>query len=273
MQFAMPGMTPMVKRLLVVHAVVWAFSLILSFSGGATSDGLWGPFRDVFALAPDTWRSWFPFVPIWQLLTYGFLHSIQDPTHILFNLLFLYFLGTMLEGLIGSRRFLATYLAGILCGGIAALGFTFAMSPGAPYPVTLGASGGVFTVVVATAVLRPDTRIIFIIIPLTLKVFALFYVGLNVFSFLQALFKGGATAVSYSAHLGGALWGYLTVKRGWVWKDPVAAVESQRAERAGKRKVDDERRVDALLEQIHKHGIQSLSTRDRAFLKRVSKNK
>ncbi len=263
----MPGVSPMVKWLLIFHGAVWGICVLLSFAGGRDSDGPWRTVSDLLALSPDVWRAWFPFVPVWQLVTYGALHSVADPGHILMNMLILYFLGGMLEEVIGARRFLVTYVAGILVGGLAVLAIGLAMGKGAP---TLGASGGVFTIVVALAMLRPNQRIIFMIIPITLKTLALVYVGLNVFGFLQEVFKGASAGVSYSAHLGGALWGFLAVKRQWIWKDPVAELETKRARRATQQAVDVETRVDELLVKISKEGIQSLSAREKAFLNRAS---
>ena len=280
MQFAMPGLTPMVKKLLIVLASVWGVSLISLWAGGRGSAGAWPWVRDWLAIAPGTWRESFPLVPIWQIVTYGFLHDVFDPTHILFNALFIYFLGTMMERELGSRRFLTAYLGGVLVGGVAALVVTLLMGPlgegpegGAIYPFTIGASGGVFTIVVGMATLRPDTRLIFIIIPMTLKVFALIYVGINVFMAASEIFNGSGGAVSWPAHLGGAAFGFVAVKQGWVWKDPVELWQARQAEREVTDRRKDEEELDRLLERIQRDGINSLSSRERAFLKRVSKRR
>ena len=264
MHFAMPSLTPVVKRLLILHFGIFFFF----YFWWLASEGTYLHVSRALSVGPELWKAWFPFVPFWQLLTYGFLHSTTDPFHILFNLMFLYFLGTMLEDVVGSRRFLVVYLASMLAGGVLTLLMKFVLGHSAP---TVGASGAIFGVVVAAAVLRPQARIIFIIVPMTLKVFALIYVGVNVFLALNVVAKSFSYASDYFAHLGGALYAFLAARRGWIWRDPIAILEARQAVVRENRKVDDQKRVDELLERIHQQGMQSLSERDRAFLRRVSK--
>ncbi len=262
MQFAMPSLTPMVKLLILVNGVIFGFSFLLSFSPGT-----WLGFREVFGISPWLWKDYFPLLPLWQLFTYGFLHDTNNLFHVVGNMLFLYFLGTMLEGLIGGRRFLVTYLSAVLVAGLAMLVTGLLLGT---ERVTLGASGAVLAIVVAMAVLRPDTRIIFLIFPITLKTFALIYVGFDVFGVLQEL-KGVDSNVAYPAHLTGALFGFLSAKRGWLWRDPVQGVERWREEREQKQEVFDAQRLDDILAKIHSQGINSLSSGEKAFLKRKSK--
>ncbi len=258
---ALPSMGPVTKRLVIANVVVWLLLWLLTFGGD-------GPVRwvvRVFGLAPATWIDWAPFFPIWQLLTWGWLHAPGDIGHILFNMLGLYFLGSMLEGIVGSRRYLVFYVATLIAAGLVVLlvGF-FDLRP------TIGASGGVLGVVIACATLRPGARIIFIIFPMTLKVFAIGYVAIEVFSTIQEL-RGASSGVSRAAHLAGAAIGFAAVRFGWIWRDPVAVWEARRAVRDADRQVDEQRKLDALLQRIHEHGMHSLSERERAFLRRVSK--
>ena len=276
----MPRMTPGVRALVYANAAVFVFCFLLDFIP-LGSDSVAGGVTRWFGISPGMWKAWFPLVPFWQLLSWGFLHSVTDPMHILMNMLMLYFLGTMLEEIIGTRRFLVAYVSTLLVSGAVVLITGLIVGPidalvelpvWRQYPPTLGASGAVFCVVVAMAMLRPTTRIIFILFPITLRTLAILYVGLNVFQALSD-FKGGGMAsnVSYSAHLAGAAWGFLLVKRGMIWKDPLEAVDAWKAKRSEVRATLDEGRLDALLGKINREGIHSLSASEKAFLKRASK--
>jgi membrane associated rhomboid family serine protease len=216
-------------------------------------------------ITPQTWVEHFPLVPVWQLLTYGFLHG--EPMHLLGNMLFLYFLGTMLEGEIGSRRFLAFSGVAVVLAGACQLFLGLALQQ---YGIVLGASGAVLAIVCAVATMHPQARVIFIIVPLTLKTLALLYVGLDLFYVLYGLSSHGSDGVARFAHLAGAGFGYAAVRRGWIWRDPLREVEGWRERKREEQESTDEERLDALLAKISRDGIHSLSTRERAFLKRVS---
>jgi hypothetical protein len=136
----------------------------------------------------------------------------------------------------------------------------------------LGASGGVLAIVCGVATLHPRTQIIFILFPMTLKTLALIYVGIDVLRVIQEL-KGGVNGVASFAHLSGALFGFLAVRRRWIWRDPVQAVEDWRERRDEGRRVAEEDRLDELLAKINREGIHSLSGSEREFLKRASKRR
>lgn len=275
----MPSLTPMVRLLIKINAVAFLALLFLDLLPGtgsaASSILVWG------GITPRLWIDHFPFVPFWQVLTWGFLHDLMDLGHILWNMLFLFFLGTMLEGLIGSRRFLVAYMGGLLIAGLGTLiaglvPYLMASGPLRPegwmeMQTTIGASGAVATVVIAMAALRPKTQLILVIIPVTLKVVAFIFVGMDLFGLLRNLSAGGGDNVAHFAHLLGAGWGYLIVRRGWIYRDPFEALQEKQAERRAQRRVDDKVRLDELLKRIHKQGIGTLSKGEREFMKRVSK--
>ena len=259
---AMPSLTPVAKLLLIVNAAIWFVLFFASRFGGV---GFVNGFTEVFAVFPGLWGDWAPLFPIWQVVTYGFVHI--EPMHLLYNALGIYFFGTMLEGVLGSRRFLATYLAAVGFSGLCVLLFGLLTSPAA---VTLGASGGVLAIVVAMAVLRPQTPVIFLIFPMTLKVMAMIFVGIDVLRAIDSL--GGAVSnVSWMAHLSGAAFGFVAARKGWIYRDPLEAVESWKEERDQTKRVRDDERLDDLLAKINREGLQSLSPSEKAFLKRVSK--
>lgn len=274
----MPSLTPVVRALIKLNAIIFVVLLVLDVipatQGFAEGALVWG------GITPRLWIDWFPFVPFWQLLSWGFLHSLVNPQHILMNMLFLFFLGTMLEGLIGSRRFLVTYMGGLLLSGVGTLvlGLGQELLVEGPLPDlawyqmnhTIGASGAVFTVVVAMATLRPRTQMIFIIIPMTLKVLAIIYVGLDLFGLLRDIAGDGGNVANF-AHLVGAGWGFAVVRTGFIYRDPLEALQNKQAQRSAQREQDDKTRLDELLTRIHKQGIGTLSRAEREFMKRVSK--
>jgi membrane associated rhomboid family serine protease len=260
----MPPLTPVVKLLLVSNIAVFVLQYVV-LQG-------WFPrafefVADAFALNPLQWSAGFPLVPLWQLLSYGFLHV--DLGHILYNLLFLYFMGTMLEQELGSRRTLVFYLVALALAGACQLGLGLALGQEAPI---MGASGGVLALVFALATLHPNMRVIFIIVPLTLRALALIYGSIELFKAIMQV-KGEVSNVASFAHLMGALFGFLAVRLGWIWRDPMAEVEDWRERRAEAQAASDEERLDSLLAKINREGIHSLSSGEREFLKRVSNRK
>ncbi|MEX1025436.1 MAG: rhomboid family intramembrane serine protease [Planctomycetota bacterium] len=261
-------MTPVVKRLMIINAAIWlAVFLLYVFLPAGAFLGFERVLFEWFGVAPHAWNWWLP--RVWQVVTYGFLHDYGSPMHLLFNMLGLYFFGSMLEGIVGARRFLGFYLAAIVVGGLVAL--TWSALSAAP-SVTLGASGGVLGVIVAMARLRPKTRVIFFIFPMTLATLAMIFVGLDLFRLLTAGKSMGGD-VSFQAHLGGAAFGFLAAHRNWLWVDPFERIESLRSERKQQRAVADEEKLDAILAKIHKNGIHSLSASEKAFLKRAGQRK
>jgi membrane associated rhomboid family serine protease len=282
--FAMPRVTRVVRALLWSNGALWLLAFIAGpFPPGVpwSSRGIAHKLFDIFSLSPSQWLAWAPFEPVWQLVTYGFLHSPRDPFHVLFNMLGLFMFGSWLEVAIGARRFLFAYLASIALGGVAQLVYSFAFGDrvvaiGAQDETwivgTVGASGAVLFLIVATAVLRPNMPVVFVIFPMRMRTLALIFVGLDVFSVVAAL-KGGGGNTAFMCHLAGAALGFAAAKFGWLWLDPVEIWARRRevARREGER--DDAARLDRILAQIHARGLGSLSRSDKAFLKRMSSRK
>jgi len=261
-QFVLPSMTPVTKRLIWINVGVFLVGWMVFLASARFDVTL----KTFFGVSPQQWKSLLP--PVWQLVTYGFVHSHTALFHILFNMLLLYFFGTMLEGVVGGRRFLSFFLGAVVAGGVASLVFGLLLGRDLP---TIGASAGALGVLVAAATMRPNARVIFIIFPLTLRTLALILVALDAFNGVNTLAGRGSENVAYFAHLGGMAFGYLMVKRGWIWRDPLAGLQSGLEQRRARSAQDERKRVDELLDKIHREGIHSLSMRERAFLKRVSK--
>jgi membrane associated rhomboid family serine protease len=159
----------------------------------------------------------------WTLLTYAFTH--ENPFHILFNLLNLYWFGQLIREYIGDRRLLSLYILGALAGAsLFLLSFNtlpvFASSVGMPM---LGASGAVVAIIVAAATLLPDyTFMMFLIGAVKIKWIAVVVVlVLSVANIYQGNPGGGL------AHLGGALLGFVFIRQLKAGRDmgaPVTAV-------------------------------------------------
>jgi membrane associated rhomboid family serine protease len=145
----------------------------------------------------------------WTLVTYFFTH--QGFFHILFNMLFLYWFGKLIVEYIGSRRLVALYVIGGLAGGIFYMlmyNFVPFFQERVSYAVMLGASAGVYAVVVGAATLMPNfTFFLLLLGPVRIKYIALFFV---VLSFFQS---DGANAGGELAHLAGALIGFIFIKQ------------------------------------------------------------
>ena len=141
---------------------------------------------------------------IWQLATYMFLH--QGIGHILFNMLALWMFGTEFERLWGTRRFLNFYFfCGIGAGLCVILGnYLF----GNPDIGTVGSSGAIFGILLASAVMWPDRQMLFyFLIPIKMKYFVMI---IGAIAFLNSF--NPASPVSDIAHLGGMLFGYVFIK-------------------------------------------------------------
>jgi membrane associated rhomboid family serine protease len=149
----------------------------------------------------------------WQLVTYGFLHG--SVMHIFFNMFALYMFGGQLERLFGPKRFLNLFLASIITAGLSQLAYA-AFTGADPYP-TIGASGGVFGVLLAFAMYFPRQRILLLIppIPMPAWLFVTLYGALELFFGVT----GTEINVAHFAHLGGMLGAWLLIQY-WRGRPP-----------------------------------------------------
>jgi membrane associated rhomboid family serine protease len=259
-----PPLTPVVRVLLFAlvgaHLVLWTIGLAAPTVGNALTLFL--------ALDHSAWFDAPLFLPVWQLVTVALVHG--GLWHLFGNCLFLYFFGTMVESIIGSKRFGFLFGLGTIAASVASLILMGLVSPNA---VTVGASGGVMAIVLAAATFQPYTSVLFIFIPMPLWALAGGYVLLDLLPAIEALAGVDKSRVDHFAHLGGALFGFLAVKRGFVWIDWQKRVEQATAARRERSAADDEAELDRILERVGKEGIQALDSRERAFLKRMSERK
>jgi hypothetical protein len=90
---------------------------------------------------------------------------------------------------------------------------------------------------------------------------------------VQILAGQGMPRVDHFAHIGGALFGFLAVRKNFIWVDWGGRVELALKRRRERALADDEQELDELLARVGREGIQSLSPRERDFLKRMSERK
>jgi len=136
----------------------------------------------------------------WQLVTYAFLHA--SITHIFFNMFALFMFGGPLEEYWGSNRFSIYYLVCVVAAAATQLATLYGSGS---YEPTVGASGGVFGLLLAFAIYFPQQRLILVPVPIPLPawLFVTLYGGLELFLGVT----GSQTSVAHFAHLGGMLGG------------------------------------------------------------------
>jgi len=142
----------------------------------------------------------------WQLITYAFLHDPNNLLHIFFNMFALFMFGRALEDYWGARRMLLFYLVCVLAAGLTQLGVQAASGV---QEETIGASGGVFGVLLAFAWYFPRQRLFIIPIPIPLPAWLLVSAYGVIELFLGV--TGREQSVAHFAHLGGMLGGALCI--------------------------------------------------------------
>ena len=193
----MPPMPPVTRALLLINVAAFCIGLFI------------GPlFTRVFGLWPLAGGLFLP----WQVVTYAFLHA--GVGHLFFNMLGLWMFGSELEQVWGRQRFIRFYAASVLSAAAAQLLVTWLL--GSMYP-TVGASGGLFGLLLAYGMTFPNRTIVPLIppIPMKAKVFVAIYGGLELFMGVT----GTASGVAHFAHLGGMLGGFLML-RYWRGQSP-----------------------------------------------------
>lgn len=143
----------------------------------------------------------------WQLVTYAFLHG--NGTHLFLNMFALWMFGRDCEAVLGSQRFATLYAAAVLAAALVQL--AVASASGETYP-TVGASGGVFGVLLAFGMLFPRRRVVLLIPPIPMPAW-LFVTLYGVVELASGVF-GTAAGIAHFAHLGGMA-GALVVLRAW----------------------------------------------------------
>jgi membrane associated rhomboid family serine protease len=200
--------TPGVKLLLIANFAVFILEAFIHYFRGNSG---YGYFLKWFGLVP---AGVFPGLRIWQPFTYLFLHDVTYVWHILLNMLMLWMFGRELELVWGRARFLRYYfLTGVGAGLINVIvnNFPHLWGRDYSYDVTIGASGAIFGVMIACAILFPDRQAYLFPIPVAIKLkwIVAIMAGITFFGTLGI----GDSKISHICHLGGMVIGYLYLRR------------------------------------------------------------
>jgi membrane associated rhomboid family serine protease len=208
-QLGVPRVTPYVKLIMIVCGAVWflQFLAVVVTANPPVDPGL--DVSPYLGVVPAK------FLWVWQPFTYMFLHSPGGPFHLVFNMLMLWMFGSELERHWGSRAFLRYYLVCGVGAGIAAI--LFGHLTGDVHRPTIGASGAIFGLFIAYGMVFAERNILFmLIIPMKARTMAIIMFALTFF-YTWSQYAGSPTysRVSHIAHLGGAVAGFLYLKRAW----------------------------------------------------------
>jgi membrane associated rhomboid family serine protease len=191
----MPPLTETTRTILIINVAVYFLQQLV---------GPW--FEQSMAL----WPIGPEFMP-WQVVTYAFLHA--NIQHLFFNMLGLWMFGSELEQVWGPKRFFQFYAASVLAAAITQLVVNALLGAQAP---TIGASGGIFGLLLAFALIFPERVIlVFFVLPMKAKYFVAIYGLIELYQGVYVMNSG----VAHFAHLGGMLGGLLTI-RYWRGQPP-----------------------------------------------------
>ncbi|MBP7371019.1 MAG: rhomboid family intramembrane serine protease [Arenimonas sp.] len=204
---------PITRNLLWIMAIVFLLQQFIEVQLAPFMLWPWGEFS--VGLDAEGLPMHIGFMP-WQLLTYGFMHGGMG--HLFFNCLALYQFGSRLEYTWGSKRYLTFFLVCVVGAGLCQLAVTSYLYDPAQGPTpTIGASGGVFGLLLAYGMLFPKERLMLLIPPIPMSARTL----VIVFGVIELVLgvTGTASGIAHFAHLGGMFFGWLLI-RYWNGQSP-----------------------------------------------------
>ncbi len=264
--------TPVVKKLMIVNVAVfllqtvagWIWPHTIEYQFGLSHGGLVHQFK------------------LWQLFTYMFLHG--GFLHIFFNLFTLWMFSGELEEYWGSARFLRYYLISGVGAGLCIAGMNYfiylryGMSP-----VTLGASGAVYAILLAYGMTWPNRQVLlYFLFPIKMKYLVLIFGLFEFFGTINS--AGGGSNVSHIGHLGGLLSGFILIQqmrsrastRARNGAGPIdrllKKIRINRKKKQIKTRIEAKEIIDTLLEKIAKNGMSSLTPEERRKLEWARKH-
>jgi membrane associated rhomboid family serine protease len=255
MRIQFPRITPVVKWLLIINIASFLLGFLVP---------RFGFFQyEYFSVWPKNFRT---SMQIWRYITYQFLHAGLG--HIFWNMFVLFFFGTMLEKLWGSKKFLTFYLICGMTGGIfypvlAHIGWL-------PRAQLVGASGSILGMLAAAAILFPKMIVyVFGVFPMRMSILAII---IGIMSLLPVL-RPSATnnAGGEAAHIGGMCAGAIYVLSD-KWRQ---RVKMKVHKNIWQKKMTDHRslelEVDRILKKVHDNGMHSLTYKEKKILKQATK--
>lgn len=254
-RISLPPVTPVVKKLLIINISIFVVSFMIRPIG----DFLY----EWFSVSTRTPSQ---SLQLWRIISYQFLHSTTSISHILMNMLMLYFFGPILENLWSSRRFLKFYL---ICGAMG--GFVYPILyyikfPGIPGGNLVGASGAIFGIIAACVIMFPRNKVYVMgIIPMPMAMLGVIMVIVSMFGLLSGQNAGGE-----AAHLSGMAAGAIYV----LWQPWLQKYRTTRNNGRWEKKINEERElyanVDQILDKVHKSGMKSLTRKEKQILKQAT---
>lgn len=237
-----------------------------------------------FALSSSNFQE----LKVWSILSYAFLHSTQNMWHLIGNMAGLFFIGRIIEPILGRQKFLTLYLGGALAGGAFYLALHY--NSGA---VVVGASAAVFAIMAYFCLKfpeRPITLLLFFVLPVTVKPKYLlkFLAGISLAGLLFFEMRAGLSVIAHSAHLGGLAFGFLFFRYadGWNLKalfnrqkcsaePPNWFKKNQKSKSTGNYTVNRSKKdppdneLDRILDKINDHGFGALNKAEQKTLQRA----
>jgi len=223
---------------------------------------------------------------VWRLISFQFLHA--NLSHLVFNMLGLWFVGGLVEQYLGRRRYAVFYLT---CGVFGALAYLLLNLAGYlatyagvgqfpfllvedPYTPLIGASAGVFGVMLAAAFIAPEAMVeVMLFIPMRLQTAVYIFLALAVAN----LWRGGDNAGGDAAHVGGALAGAYLIRRPHLLRDIVTGFglfrrgsKSEAGKGGAGATLRGSQAVEQILAKISEHGLESLTVAERDVLHRAA---
>jgi|SRR5579883_3374294 len=199
--FASVGpLPPGVKWLLIANVAVY----LVYFFAALSETAIANIFANMQLVPAQFWHGY-----LWQPVTYMFLHAVQSPMHLVFNMLMLWMFGSPLEQTWGTEKFLKYYFLCGIAAGLCVVVVNSLLGPPYNHYATIGASGALFGLLLAFGVLFADTIVMFsFLFPIKAK-YMVMIMGALEFLFVC---MGVNNGVSNVAHLGGMAFGYAYLK-------------------------------------------------------------
>jgi membrane associated rhomboid family serine protease len=229
-----------------------------------------GPFlMDYGSLRPSLVLSDFQ---LWRLVSYLFLHDRFNPLHILFNMLPLWMLGSAIEQMWGTRRFVWFYIISGAGSGLFSLSMVFLGDPS-----IIGASGAILALLTIYAYYFPHERLLlYFIFPVSARVAVIVFGAFSLFGAWTSF--GG---IAHLTHLGGILVALLYVRSynpviRWILHRNALKAEKIMRNRAGIKIAKGrhfEEVIDPILAKISVGGMESLSTKEKKLLEEYSRRR
>jgi membrane associated rhomboid family serine protease len=178
---------------MIITAGIILLNVVISLAALYTSDKLydWGMLRPYRTVRQNSW---------YELITSGFLHG--SLTHLLVNMMVLFFFGSVMEDVLGITHFILLYTSALIVSGIPSV----IKHKNNPQYATIGASGAVEAVLFSYIFVFPTEKIILLLLPIPIPAwfFGLAFIGYSVFES-----KRGGGNINHVAHITGAVWGLL----------------------------------------------------------------